>query len=230
MPASKANIICACAFTSLLGKGAFLSTLKFLRKDAADILVCDDICRISVEEKSKLQDFCAGKEVGVFACKQRAAKALFESVGLNENLKFFDIKNDSEKIAADLGFEILSESELSLDDLPKPRGTWEPWFPIVDRERCVDCGKCVDFCVFKVYEKNGGKVEVKSPSNCKNNCPACARMCPKGAIIFPKCPDDAISGGGGVAAHSKGNAGFLDALKRRREAVLSAMKKDGENK
>ncbi len=45
------------------------------------------------------------------------------------------------------------------------------------------------------YEKAEGKVIVTNPKGCKNNCPACARICPHTAIIFPKYKQGgAISG------------------------------------
>jgi ferredoxin len=37
-------------------------------------------------------------------------------------------------------------------------------------------------------------VAVTAPGNCKNNCPACARICPQMAIIFPKFKQGPISG------------------------------------
>ena len=32
------------------------------------------------------------------------------------------------------------------------------------------------------------------PARCKLDCPACARICPANAIVFPKSPDEAING------------------------------------
>ena len=35
-----------------------------------------------------------------------------------------------------------------------------PWDPKIDYEKCITCGKCVDFChvgAFKFEEKNGEK-------------------------------------------------------------------------
>jgi NAD-dependent dihydropyrimidine dehydrogenase PreA subunit len=58
----------------------------------------------------------------------------------------------------------------------------------------VQCKKCLGFCLFGVYAMDGVKVRVAHPRNCKNNCPACARVCPQAAIIFPKCKDSPING------------------------------------
>jgi MinD superfamily P-loop ATPase len=65
---------------------------------------------------------------------------------------------------------------------------------VIDRGRCTQCRKCLSFCLFSVYEFADGEVRVARPANCKNNCPACARVCPARAIIFPKCKDSPING------------------------------------
>ena len=77
---------------------------------------------------------------------------------------------------------------------PAKEGNWIPWFPVIDRDLCVNCEKCRKFCLFGVYETKDGKVRVGNPRNCKTNCPACARICPKAAIIFPKYNQAPING------------------------------------
>jgi hypothetical protein len=44
-----------------------------------------------------------------------------------------------------------------------------------------------------VYTTEDG-VRVAKPDACKTNCPACARMCPRAAIIFPYYPTGPING------------------------------------
>jgi len=53
----------------------------------------------------------------------------------------------------------------------------------------------MDFCLFGVYSSENGHIKVVKPENCKNNCPACARICPSRAIIFPKYDKSPINGG-----------------------------------
>jgi Pyruvate/2-oxoacid:ferredoxin oxidoreductase delta subunit len=91
--------------------------------------------------------------------------------------------------------------------LPKP-GEWAAWFPVIDYDRCAGCKQCANFCLFGVFSTDGG-VRVATPAACKTNCPACARMCPQAAIIFPHYPTGPINGqeageqpGGGDAAVS----------------------------
>ncbi|MFW6152431.1 MAG: hypothetical protein ACOC6C_05595, partial [Verrucomicrobiota bacterium] len=35
---------------------------------------------------------------------------------------------------------------------------------------------------------------VSNPANCKTNCPACARICPEAAIMFPKFHESPVNG------------------------------------
>ena len=77
----------------------------------------------------------------------------------------------------------------------KKPGEWIPWFPVIDYDRCENCRQCLQFCLFGVYAADeGGKVRVAKPANCKTGCPACARICPHAAIIFPKYAEGSISG------------------------------------
>lgn len=75
-------------------------------------------------------------------------------------------------------------------------GGWVPWFPVIDYARCTNCVQCLDFCLFGVFAlRADGTVEVRKPDRCKTNCPACARVCPQVAIIFPKYKSGPLSGG-----------------------------------
>ncbi|MBM4155305.1 MAG: hypothetical protein FJ221_09800 [Lentisphaerae bacterium] len=77
---------------------------------------------------------------------------------------------------------------------PSSPSPWLPWFPVIDRERCTSCRQCLEFCLFGVYVFENGRVEVRQPQNCKPLCPACARICPHAAIIFPKHDEAPIDG------------------------------------
>jgi len=64
-----------------------------------------------------------------------------------------------------------------------------PWYPSIDYEKCIACGKCVDFChksVFSMEEKVGKKkTVVKNPNSCVVICTGCDDICPAGAISHP---------------------------------------------
>jgi NAD-dependent dihydropyrimidine dehydrogenase PreA subunit len=79
-------------------------------------------------------------------------------------------------------------------DIRKP-GAWKPWFPVIDYQRCTNCMQCLSFCLFDVYGSSSeGKIQVRNQDNCKTDCPACSRVCPEVAILFPKYRHGPING------------------------------------
>ena len=74
-------------------------------------------------------------------------------------------------------------------------GGWKPWFPVIDYDRCTNCMQCLSFCLFGVYGVDEEKrIQVQNQDNCKTNCPACSRVCPEAAIMFPKYKAGPING------------------------------------
>ena len=72
---------------------------------------------------------------------------------------------------------------------------WKPWFPVIDYSRCTNCMQCLSFCLFEVYGVSAdSKIQVQHQSNCKTDCPACSRVCPEVAIMFPKYRHGPING------------------------------------
>lgn len=72
---------------------------------------------------------------------------------------------------------------------------WKPWFPVIDFSRCTNCMQCLSFCLFDVYGATpDGRIQVQHESNCKTDCPACSRVCPEVAIMFPKYKAGPING------------------------------------
>jgi Pyruvate/2-oxoacid:ferredoxin oxidoreductase delta subunit len=74
-------------------------------------------------------------------------------------------------------------------------GAWKPWFPVIDYSRCTNCMQCLSFCLFDVYGvSQDKKIQVRNQDNCKTDCPACSRVCPEVAIMFPKYRHAPING------------------------------------
>ena len=59
--------------------------------------------------------------------------------------------------------------------------SWRTVRPVMDKEKCVDCGFCLAFCpVSSVRRGEGGKYYI-TYDQCKG-CGICAHECPKKAI------------------------------------------------
>ena len=86
------------------------------------------------------------------------------------------------------------ESLRAETQVPRP-GDWKPWFPVIDYNRCTNCMQCLSFCLFGVYGVDAEqKIQVQNNEQCKTNCPACSRVCPEAAIMFPKYKAGPING------------------------------------
>ncbi|MEM7810595.1 MAG: ferredoxin family protein [Planctomycetota bacterium] len=69
------------------------------------------------------------------------------------------------------------------------------WYPVIDYSRCTNCMECIDFCLFGVYGvDDAGAILVEEQDSCKKGCPACSRVCPENAIMFPGHKTPVIAG------------------------------------
>lgn len=83
-----------------------------------------------------------------------------------------------------------TNSVATIDEHPGRR-----WYPVIDFSRCTNCMECIDFCLFGVYGVDTVEtIVVEQPDNCRKGCPACSRVCPQNAIIFPQHKTPAIAG------------------------------------
>ncbi|MEX2287513.1 MAG: ferredoxin family protein [Planctomycetaceae bacterium] len=87
-------------------------------------------------------------------------------------------------------------------DVPEP--VKRRWYPVIDYSRCTNCMECIDFCLFGVYGVDSlDTILVEQQDNCKKGCPACSRVCPENAIMFPGHKTPAIAGADGEIAGLK---------------------------
>jgi NAD-dependent dihydropyrimidine dehydrogenase PreA subunit len=97
------------------------------------------------------------------------------------------------------GAETAATQVLRIDESSERR-----WYPVIDYSRCTNCMECIDFCLFGVYGVD--KIEtilVEQPDNCRKGCPACSRVCPENAIIFPQHKAPEIAGSASLVASLK---------------------------
>jgi Pyruvate/2-oxoacid:ferredoxin oxidoreductase delta subunit len=191
-------IFCSCSFNKLLDNNLLEKLVGAAENADEEFDIVDDLCRIVDKEPERFKKMDGAT---VVACYPRAVKSLFDKAGcsLKEtiNIRKGVVDGDTEEwhknIAASLGLSLGSDT--SEIELLKPVGDWIPWYPVIDYDRCIHCGRCMDYCLFGVYAIEDGRIKVVNSDHCKNNCPACSRVCPEKAIIFPKYPKSFINGG-----------------------------------
>ena len=97
-----------------------------------------------------------------------------------------------------------SGAATSADKEALPEDTRRRWYPVIDYSRCTNCMECIDFCLFGVYGVDAlDRILVEEQDNCKKGCPACSRVCPENAIIFPQHKTPAIAGADGEVSGIK---------------------------
>ncbi|MEI7733438.1 MAG: ferredoxin family protein [Verrucomicrobiota bacterium] len=196
-PKKTVLVLCRCASSENALADKRQQILEALLAAKAKVHVVDDLCELSARKDARLAAWMAGDEVKIVACYPRTVKALLKSAGCALNGEAIAVLNPRADSAESIVQQILAEGlgEPASVDFETPKGSgWIPWFPVIDTERCVNCKQCLSFCLFGVYGLDeDGRVAVLNPQGCKTNCPACARICPEVAIIFPKYSDASAS-------------------------------------
>jgi MinD superfamily P-loop ATPase containing an inserted ferredoxin domain len=191
--------ICACSSRLFIDKNKVAKVVTALKHEGYDVNIEADLCRRLMEPSAGITEIASGI---IIACHPRAVNSHLHRLGL-ESKQVIDMRNNSvEEILSPFNIFISTNQELAdfqvisleISELPVEQGT-DAWYPVLDKTKCTECGKCHDFCLFGVYSIENKKIKVTQPQNCKNNCPACARMCPSKAIIFPKYEKSPINGG-----------------------------------
>ncbi len=197
----KKLLICRCAKAEMLDTEA----INTIVKKNENAWIVDDLCALAGERDAQLSEYADGDQIVVVACYERAVNWLLKSSGLDAQTEVLNMH----VLSTDDVFERLSGVDfqkidmqktdvqgIELQEQPSRQGVeWPGWFPVIDYDRCSDCNQCANFCLFGVFETSADeRVRVANPTNCKNNCPACARVCPDAAIIFPKLDESPING------------------------------------
>ncbi len=191
--------ICACASRTFINKETVAEIAATMKNEGYDVVVEADLCRKITESPSEIPDIAAGV---ILACHPRAIQSHLDWIGLKgKQIENIRDKNTGEALSLfGLSYSDIRDSAEKdnftkiIEAFPVENRT-DAWYPVLDKTRCMECGKCHDFCLFGVYTVENKCVRVAQPQNCKNNCPACARMCPNQAIIFPKYEKSPINGG-----------------------------------
>ncbi len=138
-----------------------------------------------------------------------------------EEVKRIVAELQQDVVEIDLG----GAAQLNRIEVPQQRR----WYPVIDFSLCTNCMECVDFCLFGVYGIDQvDTILVEQPDNCRKGCPACSRVCPENAIMFPQHKTPAIAGSGEGAGVEKIDLSKLFGAPQdnRSAAEIAAMERD----
>jgi len=206
-------LYCHCAHARVLPPEVKAEVLERLAGADVEFEAVPDLCEMAARGDERLRELAADPSLKIAACYPRAVKWLFAAAGAdlpNAETRVLNMRTQSaEEVATGLlgtpklaqgtsegGAQALAKSlEASASAGTNGAKPWKPWFPVIDYTRCTNCMQCLSFCLFDVYGVSADKkIQVQNQSNCKTDCPACSRVCPEVAIMFPKYRHAPING------------------------------------
>lgn len=193
-------VFCHCAYTRILPQETKETVLDDLKRSGVEFEEVEDLCRMAAHKDPALGEVVDAEKVHIAACYPRAVKWLLHAADKEMDENKVQVHNMREEEPAVISRDILGdlperETPLEFTKPEKPEDPWKPWFPVIDFDRCTNCMQCLSFCLFDVYGVSDDKqIQVQNPTKCKTDCPACSRVCPEAAILFPKYRAAPING------------------------------------
>ena len=250
-------VYCHCAYVDVVPSEVRDGVLGKLCASGIEVEAVADLCELAARHRKadsagscrpepvegrdpRLTELADGA-THIVACYPRAVRWLFAAGGAplpEEGVELLNMREQSaeaivEALGGDpgvtVGIPAAEKAQAIRSRLKAQRGDWIPWFPVIDGSRCKGCQQCLNFCLFGVYAlDDAGRVEVRNPAGCKTWCPACARVCPEVAIIFPKHGKSPIHGGEVTEADESREKVAVDPAKLLQGDVYAALRARGK--
>ena len=199
-------LYCHCANAKVIPTATKTAVLEGLNRADVEFDAVSDLCEMAARGDTRLRELASAEALTVAACYPRAVKWLFASAGAQlpeSTTKVWNMRVETSEAVVQGVLESDVRRSTAAAVVPPtqpesqlgPTSGWKPWFPVIDYTRCTNCMQCLSFCLFDVYGVSADqKIQVQNQSNCKTECPACSRVCPEVAIMFPKYRHGPING------------------------------------
>jgi len=217
MPPMPRILICQCSNAEVFPREMSRRLLEAVSRSGHAFETVADLCVLAARRDPLLKKSARGGDLKIAACYPRSVQWLFAAADApldSTRTQIFNLRAESpdavvpglldQKLTPNLPVRHSSpepsrnpaqKAELAAEQESVVKDGFRGWFPVIDFDRCTQCMECLGFCLFGVFGiGEAGRLEVQAPESCKNNCPACARVCPEAAIIFPKFKSGPISG------------------------------------
>ncbi len=254
MSSSPTILYCNCTHGGAVPLDVREAVMEGLAASGVPFKPVADLCELAARRNPSLQRLARADDLHVIACYPRAVRWLFACAGapLADGAVIHNMREQSaDDILAQVAPHTHSAPREDATYLtprehtggnpqttykpPQPPPTfperqpdqWIAWYPVIDYDRCRNCKQCLEFCLFGTFAlDDAGTVRVVAPDRCKLNCPACARVCPASAIIFPKFREGGpIAGDEGVLAESPEEGIKADIKRLSKGDVMDVLRK-----
>ena len=222
-------VVCLCRQARLLDADAQRRVVERLERSGLAFELADDLCGLAGRRSPELKRIAGSRGLRIVACYPRAVRWLFHAGGAPleaEDVQILNIRDPRDEDIQAFCDALPAAAGGKAGSIEAADDDWVPWFPVIDYSRCKGCRKCLGFCLFGVFALDEGeRVVVDSPASCKLNCPACARVCPDVAIIFPKYKGPPINGADVTAEDLQREPAQVDVAELARQDVYAALRR-----
>ena len=156
--------ICACASRTFIDKDKVATIAAAAKKAGMKVELVADLCELCETKDKKVGEIA---QTTIIACHSRAVKSLiaFAARQASESCQYIDLRSQSvEEVLELLGIDAADSADAEewrqqIADFPKKLGE-DAWYPTLDKDACAECGKCLEFCPFGVYEMVNDRITV----------------------------------------------------------------------